>query len=198
MPASVAARIFSRSFSESFASAARLPERTVLNGSRAIEFRLLLRQGADAVQAIHQLRNHRLLDPQRAVLVEGGDALRAAARTADWRHPWSPGQSSRWPVSRGRRSKRAGGLGASGDLNGHCGQQQGQPAAAKVHGGFRLLEDRVRLLESGRAPCCARKASPKVRVPLESVAHTDDREKNQRPGVRGARWGDRTIRLRVA
>ena len=74
MPVSVAARIFSRSCIVSFAIASRLPDSTVLNGSTFVELRLRLDHRRHPLQAVHHLRVHRMLDPQRAVLVEGGDA----------------------------------------------------------------------------------------------------------------------------
>ena len=81
MPVSVAARILTRSSIESFAIASRSPDNTVLNGSTSRELRLRLHHRRDPVQAVDHLRIHRMLDPQRAVLVEGGDARLAAART---------------------------------------------------------------------------------------------------------------------
>ena len=40
-----------------------------------LEFRLRFHDRRDPLQAVHHLRVHRVRDPQRAVLVEGGDAL---------------------------------------------------------------------------------------------------------------------------
>ena len=82
MPVSVAARIFSRSCIGSLAIASRLPDSTVLNGSTFASSGFALTTRRHAVQAVHHLRVHRVLDPQRAVLVEGGDARLAAARTS--------------------------------------------------------------------------------------------------------------------
>ena len=39
------------------------------------EFRLLPGEHANPVKAIHHLRIQRMLDPERAVLIEGGDAF---------------------------------------------------------------------------------------------------------------------------
>ena len=75
MPVSVAARIFSRSGMVSFAMASRSPDSTVLNGSTFFSSGLAFTTCRDAFQAIHHLRIHRMLDPERAVLVESGDAL---------------------------------------------------------------------------------------------------------------------------
>jgi hypothetical protein len=64
-----------RSSIGSFAIAARLPDNTVLKRLDLCELRLLLHDRRHAVQAIDDLGVHRVLDPERAVLVEGGNAL---------------------------------------------------------------------------------------------------------------------------
>ncbi len=46
------------------------------------EFGLLLYQRRDAFEAIHHLRVHRVLDPERAVLVESGDAFPGGTKFA--------------------------------------------------------------------------------------------------------------------
>ena len=73
MPVSVATRIFTRSSFGSFAIASRSPDRTVLNGSTFFSFGLRFRHRRYPIQAVHHLRIHRMLDPERAVLIEGGD-----------------------------------------------------------------------------------------------------------------------------
>ena len=75
MPVSVASQIFSRSCIVSFSIAARSPDSHGLERLDLRQFRLRLDQRRDALQAIHHLRIHRMLDPQRAVLIERGDAL---------------------------------------------------------------------------------------------------------------------------
>ena len=75
MPVSVATRIFSRSFIDSLAIASWSPDRTVLNGSTFLSFGFFRHDRRHAFKAIDHLGVHWVLDPQRAVLVEGGDAL---------------------------------------------------------------------------------------------------------------------------
>jgi hypothetical protein len=70
----VTATIFSNSVRGSFATASRLPESTVLKGSTLFNPGFSL-QHRHALQAIDQLRVDRMLNPQRAVLIKGGNAL---------------------------------------------------------------------------------------------------------------------------
>ena len=74
MPVSVAARIFIRSSIGSLAMASRLPDSTVLNGSTFASSGFCSHQRRHTLQAVDDLRVHRVFDPQGAVLVEGGDA----------------------------------------------------------------------------------------------------------------------------
>jgi len=57
------------------ARAARSPDSTVLKGLDLPELRLLGHHRRHPLQAVDDLRIHRLLDPRRAVLVEAGDPL---------------------------------------------------------------------------------------------------------------------------
>ena len=75
MPVRVATAIFSKSCSESLPIFSKSPVSTVLNGSTFASSGFALTTSRHAIEAIDQLRVDRMLDPQRAVLVEGGDAL---------------------------------------------------------------------------------------------------------------------------
>ena len=55
--------------------ASRFPDNTVLKGSTFASSGFRLDYCRNPIQAIHHLRVHRVGDPQRAVLVKGGDAL---------------------------------------------------------------------------------------------------------------------------
>ena len=103
---------FSRSGSVSLAMAARSPLRissTVEKGATLASSGLALTSARHALEDVHHLRVHRVLDPQRAVLVEGGDAL---SRRHEVRAPRRRGRlhkrrrSPAWPR---RRSTTAAG-----------------------------------------------------------------------------------------
>src|SRR6185312_9000106 len=53
-----------------------VPRQHRLEGLDVGELRLRFDDSRNALQAVHHLRVHRMLDPERAVLIEGGDALR--------------------------------------------------------------------------------------------------------------------------
>ena len=107
MPVSVAARILIRSASAASRSPRGRPSSTVLNGSTFASFRLRLHERRHAVEAVHHLRVHRMLDPQRAVLVEGGDALRRRHELRAARSSWSSARTRRSPAWPHRRSTTA-------------------------------------------------------------------------------------------
>ena len=75
MPACVAAISSIRPFSPEAASACMSPSSTALKGCVVVQFGLLWRQRLHTVEDEGELDIHRLLDPQRAVVVERGDAL---------------------------------------------------------------------------------------------------------------------------
>ena len=85
MPVSVATIIFSRSGIVNLLMAFRSPERACLERLRLLQRRFLGRQRWYAVEAIHHLTVHRVLDPQRAVLIESCDAL--VGRNEVWTCP---------------------------------------------------------------------------------------------------------------
>ena len=58
-----------------------------------LEFRIFFHDRGHAVQAIDHLRIDRMFDPQRAVLVESGDAFFAAARIWGFPARWWPARS---------------------------------------------------------------------------------------------------------
>ena len=89
MPAWVAATISSRPFSPMAASAAMSLASTDLNGSGRLPLGMLRRHRLDPVDREDELEVDRLLGPQRAVIVEGGDALghRHEVGAAGRRHP---------------------------------------------------------------------------------------------------------------
>ena len=109
MPAWVAMTISTRPFSPAAASAFMSPSSTALNGCVSFHSGMLRRQRLDPVEGEGELGVHRLLGPQRAVIVEHGDALgfghevgRAFRRSLSRRR-------RRWPPWPGRRSTRADG-----------------------------------------------------------------------------------------
>ena len=63
------------------------PSSTALKGCLSLPLRVLGRERLDAVERKGELRVHRLLDPQCAIIVEGGDPFRYEAR--------NPGEPSR-------------------------------------------------------------------------------------------------------
>ena len=81
LPACVAAMISSRPFSPLAATAFMSPSRTPLNGCVLLPLRVLGRQRLDPVKRERDLEVDRLLRPQRAVVVEGRDALGRRARS---------------------------------------------------------------------------------------------------------------------
>ena len=109
MPVSVAARIFSRSVH------GELGHRLAVAGEHGLERLDILELAASApppaghaFEAVHHLRVHGMLDPERAVLVEGGDALLRTARNLRAR-PVGGGAARirRSPAWRARRSRTA-------------------------------------------------------------------------------------------
>ncbi len=77
------------------------------NGSLVLPFRMLRRERLHAVEGKQQLKRHRLLGPEGAIVVEGGDAF--GDRHEIGRPLWSPAtQSPRWLALRHRRSTSAG------------------------------------------------------------------------------------------
>jgi hypothetical protein len=82
MPVSVATRIFRRSSIESFAIALAI---TRHHGFKRLDFcqvRLFLHDHGHPIQTVEYLRVHRMLDPERAVLVKGGNTLFLRHKTA--------------------------------------------------------------------------------------------------------------------
>ena len=75
MPVWVAAKICRKPFSPSAASALRSSSSTALNGCFVFHSGCFGGQRLDPIDREHDLEIHRLLGPQRAVVVEGGDAL---------------------------------------------------------------------------------------------------------------------------
>ena len=75
IPAWVAAMICAQSPSVSLAIASRSPASTALNGSWSLPLRVLGRKRRHPVEREHDLRVERMRDPERAVLVEGRDAV---------------------------------------------------------------------------------------------------------------------------
>ena len=84
IPAWVAAMICAQSPSLNFAIAARSPASTALNGSFFFHSGCFGASSSHPVEREHRLRVERMLDPERAVLIEGGDAIlgRHEARAA--------------------------------------------------------------------------------------------------------------------
>src|SRR5208337_3875929 len=75
IPLWVPSTISKKSLIESFAIASRSPERTVSNGLRSFNSGFAFTRSPTWFHAEDDLRVHRMLDPERAVLVEFGDAL---------------------------------------------------------------------------------------------------------------------------
>ena len=75
MPVSVATAIASRSCSESLRDLLEVAGKHGLERLDFCERGFLLDHDRHAIEAIDELRINRMLDPQRAVLVEGRDAL---------------------------------------------------------------------------------------------------------------------------
>ena len=75
MPVSVATRIFTRSLLRQLGDRLAVARHHRLERLDLRELGLRLDERRHALEAVHHLRVHRMLDPQRAVLVEGGDAL---------------------------------------------------------------------------------------------------------------------------
>ena len=139
MPVSVAARIRLEVLHRELRDRFPIAREHGLERLDLLEFRFLFHQRWHAFQAIHHLGVHRVLDPQRAVLVEGGDAILGrdilGIRLVSYRlDECQDGLLSGAVVPRWQWV-----LGVGEGLADECDQQQGEPVANEIHGEFSLL-----------------------------------------------------------